>query len=566
MRITLIIFFSILTLSCCGQPQAKKDTEFVKSSKITSIELDEQNIEYLKTLGLVWGFLKYYHPNIASGDYNWDFELFRILPKVINAENDKDRDICLNDWINSLGKFEPEKQNKIRKSNIKLNPDLTWISSSGFSDSLTIQLTKIIDAKRSGENYYVELDPNVGNPIFDKELPYSDMKYPDVGYRLLSLYRYWNIIQYYFPYKYLIEEDWKDVLEEFIPKFVLAENETEYQLAILELMTRVHDTHANFTDGKLFKFWGINKPAFDIKFIENKAIVTNYIHPEFSKNIGPKIGDEIIAINGKNVSEIVKDQLKYTPASNYPTQLRDIAKRLLRTNDSVLTIEYRTGEEFRAETIKTYILSEYYDYYNELKNRTSFKLISEDIAYLYLGSIKNSDLLNVFNEIKNTEGLIIDLRCYPSEFVVFTLSKFLLPKKTEFVKFTKGSINKAGLFSFAESLEVGSKNKDYYRGKVVILINEETQSQAEYTTMALRVAPKATVIGSMTAGADGNVSMFYLPGNIRTIISGIGIYYPDKTETQRIGIVPDIEIKPTIEGIKNNKDELMEKAIELIEE
>jgi C-terminal processing protease CtpA/Prc len=50
------------------------------------------------------------------------------------------------------------------------------------------------------------------------------------------------------------------------------------------------------------------------------------------------------------------------------------------------------------------------------------------------------------------------------------------------------------------------------------------------------------------------------------MISGIGVYYPDGTETQRIGIVPEIEIKPTIEGMKNNKDELLEKAIELIEE
>ena len=41
----------------------------------------------------------------------------------------------------------------------------------------------------------------------------------------------------------------------------------------------------------------------------------------------------------------------------------------------------------------------------------------------------------------------------------------------------------------------------------------------------------------------------------------------DSTETSKvIGIVPDIEIKPTIEGLKNDKDELLEKAIELINE
>ena len=55
-----------------------------------------------------------------------------------------------------------------------------------------------------------------------------------------------------------------------------------------------------------------------------------------------------------------------------------------------------------------------------------------------------------------------------------------------------------------------------------------------------------------------------MPGGIRTMISGIGVFYPDRTETQRVGIVPDIEIKPTIEGIKKGKDELLEKAIELI--
>ena len=56
------------------------------------------------------------------------------------------------------------------------------------------------------------------------------------------------------------------------------------------------------------------------------------------------------------------------------------------------------------------------------------------------------------------------------------------------------------------------------------------------------------VFGSTTAGADGNVSTIILPGKIRTMISGIGVYYPDGTETQRVGIVPDVEVKPTIKG------------------
>lgn len=82
--------------------------------------------------------------------------------------------------------------------------------------------------------------------------------------------------------------------------------------------------------------------------------------------------------------------------------------------------------------------------------------------------------------------------------------------------------------------------------------------------MALRKAPNAQVIGSNSSGTDGNIAVFRLPGGIGTAITGVGIYYPDKSETQRVGLSPDIYIEPTIQGIKEGRDELLEKALELI--
>ncbi|MBY0162034.1 hypothetical protein H0178_40700 [Cytobacillus firmus] len=67
-----------------------------------------------------------------------------------------------------------------------------------------------------------------------------------------------------------------------------------------------------------------------------------------------------------------------------------------------------------------------------------------------------------------------------------------------------------------------------------------------------------------TAGADGNLFRITLPGNIKTGISGIGIFYPDKKPTQRIGVQPDIHLDPTIEGIMEGRDEYVEKAVEII--
>jgi hypothetical protein len=45
------------------------------------------------------------------------------------------------------------------------------------------------------------------------------------------------------------------------------------------------------------------------------------------------------------------------------------------------------------------------------------------------------------------------------------------------------------------------------------------------------------------------------------MISGLGVFYPDKRPTQRVGIVPDIEVKPTIAGILAGRDELLERAL-----
>ena len=83
--------------------------------------------------------------------------------------------------------------------------------------------------------------------------------------------------------------------------------------------------------------------------------------------------------------------------------------------------------------------------------------------------------------------------------------------------------------------------------------------------MAFRTGWNTTVIGSQTARALGRISTsINLPGGIKTWFSGLGIYYSDDRETQRIGIVPDIEVKPTIKGILERRDELLEKAIEII--
>jgi len=127
--------------------------------------------------------------------------------------------------------------------------------------------------------------------------------------------------------------------------------------------------------------------------------------------------------------------------------------------------------------------------------------------------------------------------------------------------FTNPDTNVPGRL-FWVSATIGEGTPSPYSGKVIILFDERTQSQAEYTVMGLEQFPGAIKIGSTTAAADGNVASISLPGQIITYATFLGVYYPDYTPTQRIGIIPDIEVRPTIEGIRNMQDEVMDYALQ----
>ena len=120
-----------------------------------------------------------------------------------------------------------------------------------------------------------------------------------------------------------------------------------------------------------------------------------------------------------------------------------------------------------------------------------------------------------------------------------------------------------GEFVFTDPLEIAPSTK-MFKGKLIVLVNEFSQSQAEFTAMAFRAGKDVIIMGSTTAGADGNISSIKLPGGLSTSISGIGVYYPNGIGTQRVGIVPDMVVEPTIDGIKRGADELMEMAVKII--
>jgi len=557
--------------------KAKSDSSFAKGSRVVIGPLSKSKIDNLVNLAMLWGFLKYHHPSVARCDYNWDAELFRVLPRLLSARTKTEANAVLENWVDKIGKPDPCTTCKITKndSSVNIMPDYGYLFNEGnLSVSLVTKLNYIKNNRNQEENYYVSLAGGIGNPVFDHEVPYAKMIYPDAGYRLLSLFRYWNIIQYFFPYKYLIGEDWNKILSEFIPRFVLAKDATQYTLACLEIIARVHDSHANVWGNNkiLNEYFGNYQVPVQAAFAENKLIVTGYYADTFSIKEKLRIGDVITKINGVPVDLLVKNKLYLIAASNYEKQLAEIPNRaLLRGKSGSLPFEIIRDNKIKlvnVPCVDATRLNRGRDImamdFNPFPNDSSYRIINGNIGYVFPGRYKDSQLAGIKKTFEKTRGMIIDMRTYPSEFMPFSFGHYIKPNSSPFVKFTVGDVSNPGLFTFGQLLSNGEPNPDYYKGPIVEIVNSITMSQAEYTTMAFQTAPDLTVIGSITAGADGNVSPITLPGGISTLISGIGVYYPDGRETQRKGIQIDQEVRPTVEGIKQGRDELLERAIELI--
>lgn len=552
-----------------------KITPLRKELTASGIQVDNlltiQQKENLFALGKVWGFLKYHHPEVAKGNYNFDSCLFNIIPSVIKATNSKERDTLLVQWINKLG--DENKYPAVPAADtldVHSKPRLFWLKDKTiFSDELSGKLNNIYQHRNIGTNYYVRLAPGVGNPVFDKEAIYKNVPASDDGFRMLALFRYWNIIEYFFPYKHLLKENWSDILKEFIPEFASNRSELDYRLTCLRLINRVHDTHANiYSDSLLQNHFGNKMPVVDFKKLDGKIIVSAFLHDSLAAFETLQPGDEIIAVNRKKVEDIRKTAEPYLCSSNESVADRNFLDRFLfRSNDDSLLVTYKRDGKSKEAVLRLYQQGSFPYRNGDNWRMPMYKLLSPDIGYISFGKIESDSLATIFKTFSDTKGIVIDIRNYPSQFMPFAMAEFIKPSSTAFVKFTTGDLKNPGQFSFTKTISNGpSKNNkgNNYKGRIVILVNEQSQSQAEYTTMALRTAPNSVVMGSQTAGADGNISYVPFPGGFSSPFSGIGVFYPDGKETQGAGIIPDIIILPTQKGIAAGKDEVLEKAMEYI--
>ncbi len=443
-----------------------------------------------------------------------------------------------------------------------------------FTKKVSKKLEFIRDNRWQGESFYVKVEKEGGfSPVqFQNEPRNSDLKWNDKNLQLITLFRFWNIINYFYPYKYLMDKNWDTVLLETVPKFKNFESETDFHWQINLLVAKLNDSHGSFFSELIVPmFRGKYHFLSSLKIIDDKLVLTKINNDSLAVKNDVKVGDVISKIDNETVLEIINKKKNNFSYSNNAT--------LLRTIDFIATIG--NSETFEAEYERNGITTKRflnrYNYHEALLNTfqknykkyktEKFPILEKNIGCIILERLKETEVDSMFTKFRNTKAIIFDIRNYP-RISEDDLLPYIIKKDSAFVKQTFADTNYPGRFIFEKPYEgtfTPKKGLIKYSGKIIVLVNENTQSHAEWVTMCLRSMKNSTVIGSQTAGADGGVSSYEIINTLPVTFTGKGVYYPDGRETQRIGIIPDIEVKPTIAGIKLGKDEVLDRALLFIE-
>ncbi len=500
--------------------------------------LDEKQIQNLFTLCRIWGFLKYYHPNVADGSLNWDQELFERISTFTAFKDSEALDSEINSWLDKLGEFKVLKGNhRLAVMQIFHNYNWDWFHKLNLRSKTIQRLEDIKKSESKDSRYYVDITL-AGNPIFTNEDKYENMNLPDIRFQFLSLCRYWNYIEYFYPYKYLMDKNMESLFRDNFVSVVLADSKLDYHLAILKLVAQISDGHAIiYRDPYIESFRGRMASCAKVEFIENSFTVTNFYNDSLAALDQFKIGDRIVKIKGRDIDQIIKERSEYTPNPNKDFMLRNIGLDLLRDSSSTLDVSVIRNMDTISLKVRLYeprLWKKVELFSSSFPSNEAYKFVTDEIGYINLSKIKRDEVGATFKLFENTKGVIIDNRGYPRDFPIYEIGNHLAETETPFAGFTYTDKSKPGDFyvSGATAMLKGGK-LPVYRNKIAILVDANTLSSSEFHTMAFRKSKGAITIGTTTAGSDGNISEVYLPDGILTYISGIGVYHPDLTDTQR---------------------------------
>ncbi|HSS47536.1 MAG TPA: S41 family peptidase, partial [Thermoanaerobaculia bacterium] len=399
--------------------------------------------------------------------------------------------------------------------------------------------------------------------VWRPDKTYPEMKDPSPEYRLLAVARIWNVIQLFYPYKHLIG-DWDAVLPESITRMEASQGARGYALTLAAMAAHVTDGHTGVSGlPELDRFFGEAPAPVGARWLEDACVITLVRDDPAVKATGVAVGDVVVSVDGKTVAE------RFAELEPYVTSSTDVARRsrlcgysLFGPKDSTAVLTLRGREGTKQVKLPR-------GPWDRAKPGEVVRLLPGNLGYVDLTRLAVAEVDDMFEKLKATRGIVFDMRGYPRGTAWAIAPRINTRGATYGATFRRAEVSAIfnsdvadSGFYFFQPLPVSSKWK--YTGKTVMLIDERAISQSEHSGLFYEAANGTKFVGTPSAGANGDVTDLTLPGGGEMYFTGHDVRHADGRQLQRIGLVPDVLVAPTLQGLRDGKDEVLDRAMEVL--
>lgn len=372
----------------------------------------------------------------------------------------------------------------------------------------------------------------------------------------------WSTMQHFYPYFDQVETDWDAVLATSMKSAAAAKDRASATRSLQWLVAQLHDGHGNVIDPQIYR--GMKFLPLSFGWVENQLVVL------VSDDESIEVGDVVMQFNGVDSKQRLEEDEKLISGSPQWKRYRSTSSlsRVFAGAEPVKLKLKRGDKEWDAAP-------ELLDRPPAPKKRPVIDRIeegeddgSETIFYVDLGRAEKQDVDPMIEKFANAKGIVFDLRGYPRgtqylfqhltdqhlQSAQWLVADQIHPDRVDMVDFKK-----LGRWEMAP-------REPRFKGKFVFITNGSAISYAESCMAIIANYKLAPIVGSPTAGANGNINPFNLPGGYRVVYTGMRVMNHDDSRHHVVGVKPTVPLEPTVQGIRDGRDELLEKAIEILKQ
>jgi C-terminal processing protease CtpA/Prc len=580
-KISLLLFALLLVLGCNRK---------------------EQKVEYLYTFAKAYGYVKYFHPSDEAAQIDWKQfavygaekveeckstleligtlnELFKpIAPTVIfssvNGKVDFDFDHIkpkstdgygITFWQHRGVGFGTDSKYQSLYSSTRVNrdttskktlfdyhPSSTEIIEKDIGSGIVCQIPIVLYFNEEGT--YQKVSKESFNALKEK-LIYSSISPQNLAVRIGNVVNTFNVFQHFYPYFDVIDIDWEDCLRKALRQSFSDSDFDDHTKTLQKFTSHLRDGHIYFYGSKNNFI-----PQISWEWVENQLVITRVFEP----NLDLSVGDVVTRINGVKPRKYF-DEIESRISAGTSGNLKYKAKYASLLGPEGTKIKIRVNNETK-ELVRNK------DYYSDRRliavNQKEYDFIGDSIAYLNLDIISMTKINKLLPRLEQCNAIICDLRGYPNgnhEFITHLLSNddttqawmripnIVYPDQERIVGYDH--YNWMGLMKVREPY-LGDK-------KIIFIIDGRAISYAESYLGYIEGYRLATIIGQPSAGTNGNVNAFSLSGGLNIMFTGMKVLKHDGSQHHGTGIIPDVYLTKTIKGVKEGRDEFLERAMEI---